>query len=229
MPSGVTSAFITMAGGGGSGAGWRMVNANYSGHSGGYVFSQPVNFVAGEVLSIVVGAGGVGYAPVAVGCPSCYYVPPAGDDGLGGYPGGASKIVSPTNGTLLECDGGSGATFGYFDSYAGGPVAGGLSGALTGSGTGTFIPPNRVATGSYAAASSPGACGPSQYGIGNPGEMSFSMASGGRLGGTSPFGYGSGGAINVSGCYTNAAHTTTGTCIYAGNGRDGVVIVDVLY
>lgn len=74
-------------------------------------------------------------------------------------------LVSPTLGTLVECDGGSGASFGGVDSYSGGPVAGNLGGALTGSANPPFPSPNRVAAGPYASPNSPGACDPSQYGI----------------------------------------------------------------
>jgi hypothetical protein len=214
-----------MAGGGGSGAGWRMVSTIFSGHSGGYVFSQPVNLVAGETMSVVVGGGGIGYTPVYSGSIAAA---PAGDDGLGGYPGRSSKLVSPSAaGTLLECSGGSGVSFGYLDNYTGGKVAGNFDGARTGSGTNAYLTPNRVATGAFATANGPGACGPAQYGIGNVGIESWSFSSGNYIGGQTPFGYGSGGGIFVTGCYVTA--TTTGLCIGSAAGRDGVVFIDVLY
>lgn len=230
VPSGVASAFVTMAGGGGSGVGWRIISATSTGHSGGYVFSQPVNLVAGETLSVVVGTGGIGYGPVWSGQmtgANPVFTYPSGDDGLGGYPGASSKLVSPSAGTLLECDGGSGAAFGGVDNYSGGPVAGNLAGATIGSANPPYSSPNRVATGSYVTANGPGACGPAQYGIGNFGTASFAVSSGDRIGGMTPFGYGSGGGIGVSGCYVTT--TSGGTCIWARNGRDGVVFIDVLY
>jgi hypothetical protein len=230
VPAGVSSAFVTMAGGGGSGAGWRVTSTTYTGHSGGYVFSQPVNLVAGETMSVVVGRGGIGYEPVAnamAAWPYYFYTAPAGDDGLGGYPGESSKLVSPSAGTLLECSGGSGVAFGGIDNYAGGKVAGNLDGANTGSGSPSFPAPNRVATGSYVTANGPGACGPALYGIGNPGTASWSVSSGNRTGGQTPFGYGSGGNLWISGCYVTP--TTGGTCIGASYGRNGVVFIDVLY
>jgi type II secretory pathway pseudopilin PulG len=224
VPAGVSSAFVTMAGGGGSGAGWRVISATFTGPSGGYVFSQPVNLVAGETVSVVVGKGGIAYAPYYVGVIG---YAPAGDDGLGGYPGGASQLISPSIGTLLQCAGGSGASFGGIDSYSGGKVAGNLDGATTGSASPTLSSPNRIAAGPYEMSSGPGACGPASYGIGNAGAITYGITSGSRDGGKTPFGYGSGGGITAWGCYVTA--TTTGTCIFPSPGRDGVVFIDVLY
>ncbi|MFA7456014.1 MAG: type II secretion system protein, partial [Micavibrio sp.] len=41
VPKGVHSAFVSMAGGGGSGSGWRVISTTYTGASGGFVFSHP--------------------------------------------------------------------------------------------------------------------------------------------------------------------------------------------
>lgn len=188
------------------------------------MFSQPVNLVAGETLSVIVGKGGQGFAPVSNGS---YYVQPAGDDGLGGYPGGSSMLVSPSLGTLLECDGGSGAAFDGVDDYSGPLVPGLVNGAQTGGGTHAFPSPNRIASGAYVTPSGPGACGPAQYGVGNKGSVNFSIAPGNRSGGMTPFGYGSGADIFISGCYISM--TQIGICIGSANGRDGVVFIDVLY
>lgn len=225
VPAGVSSAFVTMAGGGGSGTGWRIINATYTGNSGGYVFSQPVNLVAGETLSVMVGIGGIGYPPVYNGS---YYVPPDGDNGLGGYPGGSSMLVSPSAGTLLECAGGSNLHPGSVSNFDGATVPGPLSGGNTpGNSLGPYPTPNRPATGNYATSRGPGACGPSGYGIGNQGTELFNPSPGFRVGGTTPFGYGSGGGIGFSGCYVSP--TTIGTCISPASGRSGVVFIDVLY
>lgn len=233
VPQGVKSALVTMAGGGGSGYGWRFSNTYSTGSSGGFVFSAPVNLVEGETITVTVGKGGIGFAPYQNGTPVTgrpgyfVYAPPAGDDGLGGYPGGASMLISPSAGILLECDGGSGAYAGGVDSFDGSPVPGNVPGAQTGSGWPVYASPSRLASGPYVKTGGPGACGPDGYGIGNPGNNSWSMASGDYAGGMSPFGYGSGGAIYISGCYVSP--TQTGTCIHARNGRDGVVMIDVLY
>jgi prepilin-type N-terminal cleavage/methylation domain-containing protein len=64
VPAGAKSAFVTMAGGGGSGLGWRVLNAIHSGHSGGYVFSHPVDLVPGEVMTVTVGLGGRGHQTI---------------------------------------------------------------------------------------------------------------------------------------------------------------------
>lgn len=134
VPVGTRKAFVTMAGGGGSGAGWRISNAIMSGHSGGYTFSQPVNLVPGETLQIVVGKGGKGYAPVNTnilanpGPPYYIYAPPPSENGLGGYPGEATKVISPSQGVLIECSGGGGVAVGGVDNYLGTTVAGNVSG-----------------------------------------------------------------------------------------------------
>lgn len=233
VPTGVKSAFVTMAGGGASGYGWRFSNQYQTGSTGGFVFSAPVNLTAGETLSVVVGNGGAGYGPVDTGVvvPNTpnYHVfgPPAGDDGLGGYPGTPSQLISPSQGVLLECDGGSGATAWGVDNFSGSLVPGPQNGATAGSGRPSYSSPNRVATGPYATQGGPGACGPSNYGVGNWGQQSWNMQSGNFPGATTPFGYGSGGGVSVSGCYVST--TQMGTCTGSSYGRDGVVMIDVLY
>ncbi|WP_443694952.1 glycine-rich domain-containing protein [Pseudomonas sp.] len=233
VPQGVKSALVTMAGGGGSGYGWRFTSHYSTGPSGGFVFSAPVNLVEGETITVTVGSGGIGMGPYATTTPVVGYpnyrvmAPPAGDDGLGGYPGWASMLVSPSAGILLECDGGSGAYSGGVDSFTGTPVPGNVPGAIETSGYPSYPSPNRVASGPYAHAGGPGACGNNSYGIGNSGNVSYNIASGYYAGGMSPFGYGSGGAIGASGCYVSP--TQMGLCITAANGRDGVVMIDVLY
>lgn len=240
VPSGVKSALVTMAGGGASGYGWGYSNNYKTGSSGGFVFSAPVTFVEGETIDVIVGKGGVGYGPVRTDIPVVpypnyrVYVPPAGDDGLGGYPGGATSIVSPSKGVLLRCAGGSGATSLGIDNFNGVVIAGNVTGAVSGSGMPSYTSQNRPAEGPYASSSGgPGACGPSNYGVGNAGVQSYATAGNARLpsgtasGGLSPFGYGSGGSVSVSGCYVTP--TTTGQCTTAFSGRDGVVMIDVLY
>lgn len=232
VPVGARKAFVTMAGGGGSGMGWRIVSTLGTGNSGGYIFSQPINVTPGEVMQVIVGKGGKGYAAVSTGVaatpgpPYFIHTNPPGDDGLGGYPGESSKLISPVQGTLLECAGGSGRNSGGIDNYSGGRVAGDLPGAQFGGGSPIFPAPNRAALGPYAKIGGPGSCGPGpvDYGLGNGGSTLWGITSGTFAGGSSPFGYGSGGDIGVSGCYINA--TTVGTCIYPANGRDGVVFID---
>lgn len=248
VPAGVTDAFVTMAGGGGSGVGWRVSNVVKAGASGGYVITYPVHLVAGETVTITVGKGGESYAPVASTTsasvsPYKVYAAPSGDNGLGGYPGDASKIVSPSLGTIIECAGGSGAYTGGIDGYGGyggttvmpvpGNVTTSLDGASYGSGVPSYSAPNRPATGSYAHPDGPGSCGPGPtgLGIGNPGQIFWGanaqLNSGTWTGGRTPMGYGSGGDIGVSGCYVTT--TTPGTCVFPKDGRDGVVFIDVLY
>jgi hypothetical protein len=227
VPVGVRSAFVTMAGGGGSGWGWRIVNAQQAGHSGGYVFSTPVALVGGETVQITVGKGAISYGPIGNGVGVNVHSAPAGDDGLSGYPGTHSSIVSPTRGEVLRCDGGSGATPGGVDGYGGGAVAGNLAGAIVGGSVPLYPAPNRVAVGPYATGGGPGACGPNKFGIGTYGASTWVVGSGSSSGGLTPLGAGSGGGIGRSGCYVTAS--ITGTCISPQPGRDGIVHIDVMY
>lgn len=232
VPEGVKSALVTMAGGGGSGLGWRFASQYVTGHSGGFVFSAPINLAAKETLTISVGRGGIAYGPVLIGA---YWVPPpGGDDGLSGYPGGTSKIVSPTNGTLLECNGGSGATSNNYNSLSGDVLIPGPQGGAYAFGTpfaGTT--PNRPAEGPYVTPNGPGACGINDYGLGNRGTSFYAMTqatpvnSGTYPGAKTPFGYGSGGSVGTSGCYVTP--TVIGKCVWPDAGRPGVVMIDVLY
>lgn len=234
VPDGVKSALVTMAGGGGSGHGWRFVDQYVTGSSGGFVFSAPVNLVAGEKMSVVVGKGGRGVQPIMTServsnDPKYFiYTNPQDDDGLGGYPGSSTQLIKPTGEVLIECSGGSGSTSYGVDNFNGRLVAGNLGGAISQSGYPNYPAPNRVAQGTYVSANGgPGACGPNSYGIGNIGNRSYSFASGRYSGGTTPFGYGSGGGIWISGCYVN--HQTIGWCTSSDAGRDGVLMIDVLY
>lgn len=232
VPKGVRSALVTMAGGGGSGLGWRVTSNLESGSSGGYVFSAPVNFTEGETLSITIGSGAVSYIPRLTASPSQdprYFVvaPPFDDDGLGGYPGGTTKIVSALSGTLLECAGGSGASLNGIDNYLGDLAPGGLNGATSGSGFPSFPSPNRPADSSYATPGGPGACGPQGYGVGNKGTSRWGLSAGDTAGGMTPLGYGSGGNVFVSGCYVTVSHMSY--CVFPQQGRSGVVMIDVLY
>lgn len=234
VPQGVKSALVTMAGGGASGYGWRFSDQYTTGSSGGFVFSAPVNLVEGETLTVVVGKGGTGSGPLITNQPvpgyPGYYVwtNPTNDDGLGGYPGGSTQLISPSSGILLECAGGSGATSGGVDNYNGRLVAGNMKGAMSYSGFPGYPSPNREATGNYAGKNgAPGACGPNSYGVGNAGNQSWQVVSGIYGGGTTPFGYGTGGSIYATGCYVNP--TDIGVCVHSYPGRDGVVMIDVLY
>jgi len=239
VPKGVTSAFVTMAGGGGTGVGWRISNAIHSGHSGGFVFSHPVNLTEGEAISVVVGEGGKGYRiettseVTVLGHP--YYVskkPDDPDQGRAGYPGRSSKILSPSGGLLLECAGGSGVALGGVDAYNDTKVVGNLKGGTVGVGITHFPTPSNPASGPYAIVGGPGTCGPGPagYGKGMTGVSQWktgpNLPSGTWSGGPTPFRYGSGGDIFVSGCYVTAADP--GTCISAMDAVDGVVMIDVL-
>lgn len=238
VPEGVTSAQISMAGGGSSGLGWRVWSVQIGGSSGGYVYNHPVTLIPGETLSIEVGKGGKGYAPHTTnayvadpGLPYTYFMPPiGGEDGTVGYSGTSSKVTSTINGTLLECAGGSGAAIGGIDSYTGAIGPGGLPGIRTGSGAPTWPTAVPKADGIYARSGSAGTCGPGpygDYGKGNSGASRYGQAPGVIRGGISPFGYGSGGDTDVGNWYVT--HDTIGLIINAMAGRSGIVYIDVMY
>ncbi|WP_274644060.1 type II secretion system protein [Pseudomonas serbica] len=247
VPQGVTGAQISMAGGGSSGLGWRSWSMQSGGHSGGYVYNHPVTLVPGETLTIEVGVGGKGVNPVtnpawvaAPGLPYTYYnPPPGGEDGTVGFNGTSSKVVSATNGTLLECAGGSGAAMGGIDGYNGvGP--GGVTMIITGSGKPKWPTASPAADGPYATYASAGTCGPAPanfipgagggpvyYGQGNSGSQRYGQGFGTIQGGKSPFGYGSGGNTEVGQWYVT--YDTVGLLIQTAAGRSGVVYIDVMY
>lgn len=241
VPEGVTSAYISMAGGGSSGLGWRSINYTATGHSGGFVMNHPMNLVPGEVLSITVGEGGKGTILKKTdimadrGPPYYVYYNPDSTttDGLSGYPGTSSIITSSVRGKLIECSGGSGVYMnGYSDLYSVASVPTAAPNApvqavVKDYAPGIYATPSRPATGAYAMANGPGACGPSEYGRGNAGTAIYEVSSGLKLGGLSPLDYGSGGYVYTSGCYVTT--TYVGTCVHAYPGNPGVVYIDVLY
>lgn len=243
VPAGVHSAFVSIAGGGATGLGWRVTNAIITVSSGGVLVSYPIDLVPGEVLDITVGKAGAVYAPIKTTTPASpgppYYIfnPPTGDVGISGYPGTSSKITSNVRGFIIECAGGSGANTGGIDSYSGGLVPGSYTGAVFGGGTPAFSAPNNVAAGPYAHISGgPGHCGTptkSNLGYGVSGDSFFTTTppyiinSGSWKGGRTNLNYGSGGGIYVNGCYITS--TTTGTCITPLAAEDGVVHIDVIY
>lgn len=239
VPQGVTSAFVTIAGGGGSGFGWRVSNALRSGDSGGYVTSYPITLVPGETVSIKVGPGGIAFAPVRTSVPAVpgppffVYTQPVGDDGLGGYPGASSSITSPSLGTLIECAGGSGASSLGIDAYDGVKVAGNLDGATYGNGNPPLPSPSRKATGSYAVENAPGHCGAGSevfgegaigqfMGTAHTSKLNSTRLAGGRTG----MDFGSGGDVTYWGCYVTP--TLIGVCVSPTPGKDGAVFIDVL-
>lgn len=229
VPSGVISAFVTMAGGGGSGYGWRIVGTMETGHSGGYVMSQPISVVAGQTLNIVVGTGGRAGLPVQGALLSnSYYVygAPTANDGRAGYAGTPSSITTSGGVKLLECSGGSGATPSYINQDTSTLTYGGNAGWTVGL-TGTAVANDRVSTGNYAASGSPGACGANDLGRGNRGMMNKVDGSGTFLGGSTPLGFGSGGDIYRHDCWVTSASMGRCTIIYAG--RPGIVHLDVMY
>lgn len=240
VPDHVTSGFVSAAGGGGSGMGWRVVSHSSSGHSGGFVMNHQVPMVPGEVLQINVGKGAPAYAPVNSGIPSNAGVPfyvfwgnPA-DSGLIGHAGSTTSVISTTNGLLLECSGGAGsAGTGTTSAPLHGennanPVASVASIVMVLYGPSTYTWSAEKTTHSAAGdVWGPGVCGAGSYGLGTE-AMNNSGTVGDIIpGGRTPFGYGSGGDLVISRCYVTAS--VQELCRFPQKGSDGVVMIDVFY
>lgn len=234
VPAGVTSAQVSLAGGGGSGQGWRSSSVQSGGPSGGYLFNEPVPLVAGETISIEVGKGAISFKPTnpptnvtVAGGQNYWYQAPIGDLGAQGHSGTSSKIISPSLGTILECAGGSGSSIGGIDHFSGPLMPGGIPGIGTGSGIPAYPLEQSKAPGPFANPGGPGACGHANKGIGNSGQSIFWTAGGMIKGGDSPFGYGSGGNTTVEKGYVT--YDTMGQIILCEPGRDGIVYIDIIY
>lgn len=245
VPAGVRSGFVTMAGGGASGHGYKITSKYLTGASAGNVQNVPISFIPGENLSVTVGKGGAAYAPLlgllaTSGGYAGHNVPVADTtepdtyyQGTRGYPGTLSKIVSTTKGTLLECSG-AGANGVTIDGPSSMPVPGDGVNITYGYGTGGSFPllvlSARPALGTYGSGGA-GRCGPSvvdSFGAGMWGSSSYSVNSGGTPGASTPMGYGSGGGVGITGCVVTT-NSGTGLCLFYQKGSDGVVYIDVSY
>lgn len=129
VPDGVTRIFVTMAGGGGSGYGWKITDDLQTGHTGGFVLNKTLKVNPGEIYLIKVGYGGRGIlfhdrTPTSYNSGGLYKENPLfnkrlGDPtistrdllGLIGFGGGSSYIKLKKSGSipLIECSGGRGA------------------------------------------------------------------------------------------------------------------------
>ena len=141
VPSGITSVTISVYGaGGGGGSGWFCGNAinGGSGGSGGYLQNQTVTVTPGEVVSVVVGAGGAGGV----------YPGFCGGSNIG--VAGGSSSASGTYGSVSATGGGEGggANSGSYPGAAGSPsgvagnpgfnnCGGNPAGGINGTGYGT--------------------------------------------------------------------------------------------
>ena len=233
VPSNVTGAFVTLAGGGGSGYGWRVESHTRAGSSGGFLFNEKITVTPGETLQIIVGKGGKGYAPVNTGAvsnagyPYYIYAGNPSDPGLVGWNGTSSKILSGTGANLVECSGGGGAGETYADPN--GRPAGGPSSVNIVS----FAPAAYTLVHNYGNHSiwgnvwHGGICGPNNYGLGIEGTYSWTNIGTILFGGRTPFSYGSGGDVTVTRCYVSK--TVEVPCKFPQDGKDGVVMIDVFY
>lgn len=141
VPANVKSAYVSLAGGGAGGVTDFAATATtsvpmISGSSGGFLMSYPVNLIAGETISISIGAGG----PAGP-----FQTVQAGTTSFGGY---LSCTGGQSYGTPGNC--GSAGGFGMYGTYVsspGGTVTGGVS--SLGYGTGGFVNRCGNCVGSY--------------------------------------------------------------------------------
>lgn len=154
VPEGVTSiCAVTVAGGGG---GWSNVNTGNneisSGGAGGLAWKNNIPVSPGQVLTIVVGAGGI-----------------PGLDGNVAGPGGTSSVITPSLGVACSATGGGAGAVGII--AAGGTIVTGDGGGTGGTGA-RLVGANTAASGGGAAGySGNGGNGVAISGIlsGNPG------------------------------------------------------------
>lgn len=233
VPASVTGAFVTLAGGGASGYGWRVDLHTRAGASGGFLFNEKIDVTPGETLQIIVGKGGKGYPPVNTGAlsnagyPHYIYAGNPADPGFIGWNGTSSKVLSGTGANLVECSGASGSGE-QFAEPNGRPV-----GTPSSVNIKSFAPAPYVLSRNYGNHSiygnvwSAGVCGPNSYGLGIEGTYSYTNMGAILFGGRTPLSYGSGGDITVTRCYIN--NSTEVACKFPQDGKDGVVIIDVFY
>ena len=233
VPENVNSAFITLAGGGGSGYGWRVESHTRAGSSGGFLFNESISVTPGETLKIIVGEGGKGFAPLATGTlsdagfPFFIYTGNPSDPGLIGLNGSSSKVISGEGKNLVECSGGGGAGENYADPN-GRPAGGPSSVNIV-----PFMPAAYVLAHNdgihsiYGKNRDAGVCGPNNYGLGISGLYSYTNVGTILFGGRTPISYGSGGDVTVTRCYVSKSDQVA--CKFPQNGKNGVVMIDVFY
>lgn len=233
VPDNVTGAFVTLAGGGGSGYGWRIESHTRAGSSGGFLFNENINVTPGETLQITVGKGGKGYAPINTGVlsnagyPYYIYAGNPADTGFVGWNGTSSKILSGTGVNLVECSGGGGAGEIYAEPNSR-PFGAPSSVNIVPFAPATYSLPHHYGNHSILGnVWHGGICGPNNYGLGIEGTYSYTNIGSVLFGGRTPFSYGSGGDVTVTRCYVSS--TVEVPCKFPQDGKDGVVIIDVFY
>lgn len=233
VPASVTGAFVTLAGGGASGYGWRVDSHTRAGASGGFLFNEKIDITPGETLQIIVGKGGKGYAPVNTGAlsnagyPYYIYTGNPADTGFVGWNGTSSKVLSGTGANLVECSGAGGAGEVYAEPN-GRPGGTPSSVNIVPFAPATYVLPHNYGNHSiYGNVWNAGVCGPNNYGLGIEGTYSYTNMGAILFGGRTPLSYGSGGDVTVTRCYTTGSLEVA--CKFPQDGKDGVVIIDVFY
>lgn len=221
IPTGYSKADIFAVGGGGGG-GDSSYSSGYSGGGGGGGYTKTVKNIAvssGQVLNVIVGAGG-----------------PHGDKGKTGNP----STVMRNNITLISAAGGNCVGFGSMDGGDGGSGGGqgaalrveavnGSAGAsdgadgskmFDGKGQGTTTRAFGESSGTlYAGGGGGGAAGRGGGSVGGPGGA----GGGGAGGGT--YETGLAGAANTGGGGGGGGYTRNSTSYAGGNGGSGIVLI----
>lgn len=134
VPAGVTTVWVTMCGGGGSGSVNNYISSNIAGGgAGAYCVKQAVTVTPGASVTVTIGAGGAGVTDAAA-----YQTQTAGNDGsatsfgslsVSGGTGGLTAGNDASNGVGGANGGGNGLP---------GQSAGGRPGKLSGGAGGLF-------------------------------------------------------------------------------------------
>ncbi|EED65666.1 hypothetical protein SR914_11870 [Comamonas testosteroni] len=229
VPAGVTKIFITAIGGGGGGGGGKsgnLGNVEYQGGGGGggggaCVNRNPYNVTPGQVLTIVVGAGGVGATAS----------PTSSDRGNVGQPGGNTTVTG--TGISIVAGGGAGGSPCVIPSWGngGGPGPGGDGAPTpTGSVNGNSFYGGQSGSGGFGMSwpSGVSSSGPMYGGIGGGGTMGAGGVSagwwyGGPGGDARGQGGGGSGGQGLGAAVNNGTYTVGSV---GGSGSPGVVIIE---
>ncbi len=226
VPSGVTSVTVKEWGGGGSGGGPGYLYPS-SGGGGGYS-TATLAVTPGQVLTVMVGAGGAASGPTV---PADYG---GGGPNLSGYTGqggGRSAIRVSGVDVLTAGGGGGGGTMYHTGNNAAGGAGGGAGGvagtdslaAAAGGGGGTQGAGGAGGTGAYVGSAGTQYLGGTQAsGWGGSGGGGWYGGGGGgdSTSQTYDFGGGGGGSGYVGGAGVSAATTTAGTGAVQANAAD---------
>ena len=214
VPLGVTSICAVCVGGGGGGAGSTQVNgiSGCGGGGGGLAYANDIAVTPGEVLTVIVGAGGTGGTANVGGIGGGFSDIKRGTTrlvGAGGGYGGARNKTTGSGGSGGQVFVGTGGTGGTGGVGSNGNAGGGGGGAAGYSGNG--------GTGGSLGSGSPGSngIGGGGGGGGATNSLTSNISTQGRGGGVGIYGQGTSG---LGGGTTNAIGGNGSVGVFSGDG-----------